>query len=589
MNEPSPGLSPGPDSTSSPLRRSSPFSEGSPLTGSCHLTFIHRAATSGQLRNLVLASSLARRHGFLVHLHTTPELSVELHDRGLRATYWTRTFVEHRPWSRHKIDTYQSVCSGYSGAFLHIDDDFFMLEAPPFDLTEQRLTVQCAESPDHYTWATRLPESWTSEFGSTKAYNMGLFAGPGDWVETYAVRAYRAMKAAPHPLPPNVEQLILGRCVQDHGWSVETLAGLDHRNPPKWYWHLMAEKRKPETAQRVWKLLQEFAPDVDLPAPDSVTPVRIPFRVAAGKITASTVRDWSRTQKPAVRQQWQVQDPRRICLTNSARGVGDTVVLTDLERAAHAEGKSAYVTSSSLHWSAITRYCPEHRDKWLPLRVCLPGAHRQWGLGPGHLIQRARRLFGLKPTVNPAGLLVVPGVRPIKGRVVLHTTPGTEVGWQRENVHPRARLLYPDTKTAVLWLASRRKDLTFIEVGLKRTLNHPRIEDGTEPSLENLIRLTAEGEWFIGINSGPMHVAAALGVKTVAIINFPRPILLPGLLDTGTVDEEWLYPQGVHLHQGINDCPWMPPPSARNLEKALAGEVYPYWSDEVQRELINEV
>lgn len=540
----------------------------------CHLTFVHRPDAA--IENLVLAVTLAGRH-YDVHVHTTPELSLRLSDVGLKATYWTRTWADHKPWSRHKLDTYQAVCSGYSGPFLHIDDDFFLYEPVP----RSDLFCQGPESPEHYEWARRLPPDWG--FYSTRAFNMGVFGGRGDWIEAYTLEAFKALKAAPHALPPNVEQLVLGHCVEKFGWPMTSFSGLDHHNPPGWYGHLMASKKDPAVQAEVRRMLREHAPW--FPVQEPLTKAKKIF-IHAGAVTANTVRDYYRQQVPAVREVWSPLDPKHVCLTNTVPGLGDTVMLTDLEFAAQSVGRSAYTTSQSPHWGPLMEHCPTHRDKWLPLRVCLPGAHRKWGLGPGHLIQRARRLFGLPQIAVPKGHLAAPVTR-VPGRVCIHTSAGPQAEWQRRHVHPRARVLYPDTVAALLRLANR-KDLTFVEVGTKRTLHHPRVEDGTGPDLRKLIRLTAECEFFVGINSGPMHVAAALGLKIVALINFPRPILLPNLMDTGTVEEEWLYPQAVHLHQDVGAA-WMPRFSLKHLEAALNGDVYPYWRTDVAEELIREI
>jgi hypothetical protein len=540
---------------------------------------MHRDPKPDQLRNVTLAASLAAEH-YDVHLHTTPELSLKL--QHLKATLWCRTWSDRKPWSVHKLDTYQTVCSGYSGPFLHIDDDFFLFEPVPW----HDLFAQCAESPEHYEWSRRMPEKWLAEYGSRMAFNMGVFGGRGDWVEAYTLEAYKALRDAPHSLPPNVEQLLLGRCHEKFEWAIHTFAGLDNQNAPSWYRHLMSTKKDPEVQRWVWsqipqKLRSHLAP----PEPPLARPT-LSFSLVSPKVTANDVRDWYRRQKPAVREKWQPLDPKHVCLTNTVPGLGDTAMLTDIEHAAHSIGQMAYATSQSPHWGPLMDHCPTHVNKWFPVRVCLPGAHRKWGLGPGHLLQRARRMFGLPQVAVPKGNLVVPGVEKVPGRICFHTAAGPQAEWQRRNVHPRARILYPGSMVALRKLADGPG--SFIEVGTARTLFHSNIEDGTGKDLTKLIRLMAECEFFVGINSGPMHVAAALGLKIVALVNFPKPFLLPNLMDTGTVEEEWLYPQQCVLHQDI-DSPWWPLATLKNLEAALGGDVYPYWQTDVAEELIREV
>jgi len=77
-----------------------------------------------------------------------------------------------------------------------------------------------------------------------------------------------------------------------------------------------------------------------------------------------------------------------------------------------------------------------------------------------------------------------------------------------------------------------------------------------------------------------MHVAAALGIKSVVVINFPEPekIYLPTLVSTGQVEEEWFYPQNVHLHQD-GEGEQVKQATLQNFKRAFNGEIYPFWSD----------
>src|SRR5437870_1947188 len=79
--------------------------------------------------------------------------------------------------------------------------------------------------------------------------------------------------------------------------------------------------------------------------------------------------------------------------------------------------------------------------------------------------------------------------------------------------------------------------------------------------------------------SGPMHIAAALNLKLVVIVNFPpaHKICLPTLVDIDQIEAEWFYPQSVILHQDT-DSKFVKLVSAENLKRAIDGELYPYWS-----------
>jgi hypothetical protein len=97
--------------------------------------------------------------------------------------------------------------------------------------------------------------------------------------------------------------------------------------------------------------------------------------------------------------------------------------------------------------------------------------------------------------------------------------------------------------------------------------------------LEQSIRNMATCQYFIGILSGPLHLAIALGLKVINI-NFPAPsrIYLPVLKDIDLVETEWLYPQSVLLHQD-GEGELVARFSLTNLERAINGDLYPYWSD----------
>jgi ADP-heptose:LPS heptosyltransferase len=86
-------------------------------------------------------------------------------------------------------------------------------------------------------------------------------------------------------------------------------------------------------------------------------------------------------------------------------------------------------------------------------------------------------------------------------------------------------------------------------------------------------------EYFLGIDSGPMHLAAAMDVKSVIIINDPqRLIYLPKIKECELPNAEWLYPQNVHLNR-CGETELVPILSADNILKSISGLVYPYWSE----------
>jgi hypothetical protein len=97
---------------------------------------------------------------------------------------------------------------------------------------------------------------------------------------------------------------------------------------------------------------------------------------------------------------------------------------------------------------------------------------------------------------------------------------------------------------------NKHPELEFIQLG-KEPVPFSRVSNLPDNTLEDTIKLIATASLLIGIISGPMHVAAALGLRSIVIINFPpaHKIFLPTLVDIDQVESEWFYPQNVHLHE----------------------------------------
>lgn len=267
-------------------------------------------------------------------------------------------------------------------------------------------------------------------------------------------------------------------------------------------------------------------------------------------------------------------EPEKYTLTNTPTGMGDSVMLTDLPRAAAQVQRVGTSYLSSPHFRDLIQFNPFYTDAHHPVWVSLSSLQQRFDLGPGHNLQKARRAFGLPVDPRPAGCIVVPGVRP-SNRVSLHFEAGVHAASQRQMYHPRAREIYPENLAVIREFIRAHPELDFFEVG-------GRVLSDTVPSLVHLPLPAVVCEMaacclHIGIISGPYHVANALGVRTIVIINFPSPndFMLPCLKNVDVVESEWLYPQSHVLHQD-QDSPHWPKFSLRTLEMAYNGETYPY-------------
>ena len=268
-----------------------------------------------------------------------------------------------------------------------------------------------------------------------------------------------------------------------------------------------------------------------------------------------------------------------MLLTNTAQGLGDTVILTSLPRAAFENGREVPIFSQSQHFSILTKYNPFYKPKITPFWASADPLVYCYNLGNGHFMQRLHRAWGLPPDLQPHGCVELPKRSTPPRGVILHFEPGSHVAWQRLHVHPRAREIYPETFAAIQHFIVTHSDMCFFEIGTRPSGLYG-VEDCTGLDLEETLFKMESCEFFLGIMSGPLHLAAALGLKIITIVNFPQAsqIVLPVLIDVDVVESQWLYPQSVILHQD-QDGILAKRFSYENLVRAFAGEIYPYWSD----------
>lgn len=286
-----------------------------------------------------------------------------------------------------------------------------------------------------------------------------------------------------------------------------------------------------------------------------------------------------------------IPDLSRMALSNTPRGLGDTLLLTHLPKAGGAQGKPLFIHANPqehLHFAPLMKFNPYYVQKPDDYGVVMADVlQKQADMGNGHFIQRLQRAFGLLPDLLPKPYIEYP-VMKSANRVVMHfEAGGPHSSWQRVHLHPRARQLYPESRAIIQEFINRHRELEFIQIGVDQQPfeNVQSVPCGT---LEDMIKLIASSTWFLGIVSGPMHVASAFDLKSIVILNFPvaSKIFLPTLQDIDQVESEWLLPQNVHLHQE-SEGPLVPRFGYGSLEAAFEGKVYPYWSNRFLG-LINE-
>jgi hypothetical protein len=180
--------------------------------------------------------------------------------------------------------------------------------------------------------------------------------------------------------------------------------------------------------------------------------------------------------------------------------------------------------------------------------------------GGGHCIQRLQKSLGLNVEKKPKPKITYDPKKKISGKVFVHLSNNTD--WKRN-------------------IPNSLEDENIEEVNNFFLLNgeyHPYYFNN-DLNIDDLISIMETCEYFLGIDSGPMHLAAAMDVKSVIIINDPqRLIYLPKIKECELPNAEWLYPQNVHLNR-CGETELVPILSADNILKSISGLVYPYWSE----------
>ena len=202
-----------------------------------------------------------------------------------------------------------------------------------------------------------------------------------------------------------------------------------------------------------------------------------------------------------------------------------------------------------------------------------------YNLGSGHLIQKMRKFFQL-PILNKPKSFLYTGFKKIKNKIGIHLSVGPSAS-ELNRLNKNARKIYSHNIKIIQDFINDHPSYEFVEFG-GNSIGLNNCKNFCGESLSSSIQELSTCEYFIGLNSGFMNLAACFDIKSIIIINIPinsSDIVLPVLKDIRIPDMNWLYPQNVHLHQD-NETEIVPIFNYKNLEKAINGEIYPFWSDD---------
>lgn len=241
----------------------------------------------------------------------------------------------------------------------------------------------------------------------------------------------------------------------------------------------------------------------------------------------------------------------------AVNGLGDSIILTSVTPNIKIENDLIYNLAIESHFfpSESVKFVQPSANNALPIEEI-----SKYDWGGGHCTQRLQIATGQCPSLKPRGVLVRTS-DPIKGRVFVHLSCDTD--WKRKIPN----FLSKDDQQVVVNFFS--KNIQYSPFYFNNNL-----------SVKDMIAIMEKCEFFLGIDSGPSHVAAALDVKSIIIINSPESdIYLPKLKECDVPNSEWLYPQNIHLNTS-GESRLVPKFSEENLRSAFDGNIYPFWKED---------
>jgi len=275
-----------------------------------------------------------------------------------------------------------------------------------------------------------------------------------------------------------------------------------------------------------------------------------------------------------------LQNNNDLSLSTFNQGLGDAIVLTCLSE----NEKNFHIYSPNKHWQTLIKFNEKLKSIPIDKKFIRTELLEFFNIGNGHLHQRLQRSFGLNVDLIPKGNLTPTKIlKKDNKKIAICFSTGPSGLDLLNNGFQNPRRLDVSAKIELSDFI-KNSSYKFIEIGSERMFNFDNVENLTNLSVEDSINELNSCEYFMGLNSGFMSVAAALSVKSIIFINVPRvqDAYLPVIKDIYDEssrrgqDVQWLFPQNVFLHQhGSNEL--VPVVTRDNIQKAIDGEVYPYW------------
>lgn len=262
-------------------------------------------------------------------------------------------------------------------------------------------------------------------------------------------------------------------------------------------------------------------------------------------------------------------------------GIGDSVVINQLLFETEIKRSHIHINAFSNKFHDILKFNKFSQSNFFDVSTNNISPYRvevleDYNLGSGHLIQKMRKFFGL-PVLNKPKSFLSTDLKKVPNKIGLHLSVGASAS-ELNRLNPRARQIYIDNIKIIQEFIDKNPNYEFVEFG-GQTSGLINCKNICGQSLYSSINELSTCEYFIGLNSGFMNLAACFDIKSIIIVNIPispLDIVLPVLKDIRIPDMNWLYPQNVHLHQD-SETEMVPIFNYDNLQKAINGEIYPFW------------
>jgi hypothetical protein len=259
--------------------------------------------------------------------------------------------------------------------------------------------------------------------------------------------------------------------------------------------------------------------------------------------------------------------------TNESWNLGDTLLLSLILPKAYKYQREMYIFSYSSNFQPLmtfNEYFHDVPDNDLSHYNNLMNLEK-FDYGGGHWLQIQCRAMAFDIDIKPKPYLnykceQIPNT-------ILINLEGITYNHLTKIVVPIIQRFVDDNKN----------NYHFVETFERQNIPYLRDVEYFQLPITEMIKKLATFEYFIGLNSGLMHIAAALDVKGIIITDGPQVdrfyLPKPNCNNTDYRHMDYLFPQNVHLHPYYEN-ELVKRLTLKNLSKAINGEIYPYWSDD---------